>query len=52
MPRLDNFTKGLAIGIGVAILVPTFVVPVLLVTHVMIFARLIGQRKLVAASAS
>ena len=38
--------------LGVAWLVPTFVVPVLLVTHVMIFARLVRQRRLIALQAS
>ena len=35
--------------LGVSWLVPTFVVPVLLVTHFMIFARLIGQPRRVQA---
>lgn len=38
-------------NLGVTWLIPTFVVPVLLVTHFMIFARLIGQRRFVAAEA-
>lgn len=38
--------------LGVAWLVPTFIVPILLVTHFMIFARLIAKRRLVVAEAS
>ena len=37
--------------LGVAWLIPTFVVPVLLVTHVMIFVRLFRQRQVVAVEA-
>lgn len=37
--------------LGVAWLIPTFVVPVLLVTHYMIFARLFRQRRVLAVEA-
>ena len=37
--------------LGVAWLIPTFVVPVLLVTHYMIFARLLTQRGVLTAEA-
>ena len=38
-------------NLGVAWLVPTFVVPVLLVTHFMVFARLLNRPRLLAAEA-
>ena len=37
--------------LGVAWLIPTFVVPVLLVTHFMIFVRLLGQPRVAAMDA-